>query len=799
MLLGTIAGTVLSLLALSAPVPQDPGALPEVRVGIVADGLWVREGDLVELFKAEILALTHGEYDVVFAAEHTIVGNWEAPGVAAALSKLLANDQVDLVLCIGPISSNEAGRIDPLPKPVLAPFVIDPELQGMPLDRSTGASSRENLSYLRFPGDLVRDVTAFQELAAFERLTFILDARLARAIPALQANTQAVMQSMGLEADLIAAGDDLDEVVAGLHDGVQAVYLAPLLHLTPERFSALVAELNARNVPTFSLWGRPEVELGVLAGINPETTMFRIARRTALNLQRILQGEEPGTLGVELSKGGRLAINMRTARAIGVKPSFVLLTEAELIGETADQETRALSLSAAVFEAIEANLDLRAVQSFVDAGREDVVQATSALYPQLELSAAGVVIDDDRARASLGAQPERSLTASARLSQLLYSEDANARIAAQEHLQWARRYQRATVELDVTLEAGVSYLDVLRAKTLLRVQRNNLDLTRTNLELAQLREKVGTSGPAEVYRWQNQIANARRSVVEAEAGVSLAEVALNRVLSRPQEEEFSTVEADLDDPALFDIERMQPYIDNPWDFRTFRDFSVARGLRIAPELGELASSIAAQKRLLLASERAFWSPLVALQGSVSERLDEAGAGSGGGGPLAGVSPADDNDWTLALQASFPLYTGGAKSSARRQARHELIGLTMEYNAVVERIEQRIRSTMHAASASYAGIRLSREAADAAGKNLDVVQAAYSRGAVSILDLLDAQNASLVADESAASATYDFLIDLMEVSRATGEFSFFKSEQDREQWFTELDEYFDRHANGGNRR
>ena len=47
------------------------------------------------------------------------------------------------------------------------------------------------------------------------------------------------------------------------------------------------------------------------------------------------------------------------------------------------------------------------------------------------------------------------------------------------------------------------------------------------------------------------------------------------------------------------------------------------------------------------------------------------------------------------------------------------------------------------------IRSVHEAADAAAKTLEVVTDAYARGAISILELLDAQNAALVTEEAAA--------------------------------------------------
>ncbi len=95
--------------------------------------------------------------------------------------------------------------------------------------------------------------------------------------------------------------------------------------------------------------------------------------------------------------------------------------------------------------------------------------------------------------------------------------------------------------------------------------------------------------------------------------------------------------------------------------------------------------------------------------------------------------------------------------------------------------------------SFASIRLSREAAEAAANNLELTIDGYSRGVVSILDLIDAQNAALASDLGAANAVYEFLIDLMDVERAVGRYSFFMDDAEIDDLLNRLDAYFVRTA------
>lgn len=117
-------------------------------------------------------------------------------------------------------------------------------------------------------------------------------------------------------------------------------------------------------------------------------------------------------------------------------------------------------------------------------------------------------------------------------------------------------------------------------------------------------------------------------------------------------------------------------------------------------------------------------------------------------------------------------------------------LRLERELLAERTELRIRAGMFAAGSTYPAIDLLGEAADAARKSLALTRDAYSQGLVPIIDLLDAQNATLVAEASAANAVYDFLIDLMEIQRSTNTFDFFRSTAGREAWFQRLKAYFD---------
>ena len=192
----------------------------------------------------------------------------------------------------------------------------------------------------------------------------------------------------------------------------------------------------------------------------------------------------------------------------------------------------------------------------------------------------------------------------------------------------------------------------------------------------------------------------------------------------------------------------------------------------------------------LAARRSFWSPVIGLRGDVDRDLSRGGAGSAAPALPLAFPAADRDDWSIAISATLPLWSGGARAAELRQAREELAGLRLERQALAEAIELRIRAGLFEAGSTYPAIDLAREAARAARNNLELVTDAYSRGAVSIIELLDAQNADVAAGEFAANAVYEFLLDLMEVQRATNTFDFFVSDEGRDAWFERLRAYFE---------
>ena len=795
--LGRLAAVAAFILVLLLPGVAQPQT---VRVGTVLDGDSPADLAYRQAIQDEVGRLFRSTGSVSFPAAKQFVGDWTLEQARQSVDSLLEDSQIHAVLVLGVVGPSYAARQANLPKPLVAAVVIDPETQGIPIEvqerRIPGragvervrVSGVENLSYVAFDQELSREVTAFREITPFSRLA-ILTLDSGESLAAVRDSVQRDLEEIEVEPTFLAVDRSVDQMLSKLPDDAEAVMLGPMPQLSDSEFRRLVGELHQRKLPTYSLEGQRDVRRGVMASLKIERNELFLVRRVALNLFNILRGEDAAALPVDFTVDEQLTINMASARSVGVDPTFALLTEAELIDDVGAPAVRRISLADVVREATNVNLDLISAERRVEAGIQQVKEARSSLLPQANVSSLSTFIDKDRASVVQG---ERQISGSLGVQQIIYSEQARSGYDIERQLQTSREEERFQIRLDIILDASQAYLDVLRTRTIEDIQKRNLGITRSNLALSRARVDVGTAGRDEVLRWRSQIAQNRRNVIDASAQRNQAEIAVNRILNRPLEEAFDTVEAGLAGPELtVNFEALRPFVASPGAFKLFREFMTAEAIEASPELRQLDASVRAQERALVAAKRAFYVPTVAADAEVQTFKN--------GGEPSAVPPVgpDSVNWVVGVQASLPLFQGGALRAQRSRAEIELDQLTVDREATRLIIDQRIRSSLHQAGASFAGIDLAREAADAARENLELVRDAYSEGAVEIVRVLDAQTQSLSAELDAANAVFGHLIDLMAAQRAVGRFDYFRSPEERDELVRRLEDYFQENGYGSN--
>ena len=759
--------------------PARAQARPPVKVAFVHDhgvASWAQA--FRDSLRSEVRRVLNVDYQVQMPPEFDLTADGTQGSVAEALESVLAAD-VDLVIATGPMGTLLARGLPGRTHPVIGTWLLDPGFQQVSV--VDGASGVSNFTFIT-SGDVIgTDLAALQQVVGYSHLAVVGDRAYVEALPD---RDRTPPEYGGHRISAVISDGTVAGTLAKLPVDADAIYLMPMVSLTEEQIEELLEGFTARKLPVVSLRGEPEVNAGALLGVAPVDWSRRVYRRVALIASQILSGVDPAGLPVTMVREDVLHLNARTARRIGVSPPFELIIEAVLVEDLMPSGAERVDLAAVMAEAQAGNRDIAASESAVAAGQEQVGIARSTLLPRIDLGLDGSIIDQDTAE-FFPSTSEREFSGNAGLTQIIWSDRAWAGYSIEKHLQEARVGELNRVRLDVGLEAATAYIDVLRAQTILQIQRQNLAASRANLERAEVRVAVGDANRAELYRWQSKISGEQTRLVDGGVARRQAIFELNRVLNRPLEDPVALVDATIEDQFQIVVdERIDDFVDDPTSLDILRDFLVRQALIGSPELQQFDALILGAERAHTAATRSFWSPEIGITGGVGHVFSRGGAGS----DISSPPEPDDTSWLVGAFLTLPLLEGGARLAESSRTTHEVYRLRRERESTAQSVEQSVRSAVYDVAASRLAITLLRRAAEAARNNLNLVSDTYTLGRVSLVDLIDAQTNALNAELGAADAVNDYLLDLMRVERAMGQFMFFVSAEDREVWIQELEQF-----------
>ena len=177
---------------------------------------------------------------------------------------------------------------------------------------------------------------------------------------------------------------------------------------------------------------------------------------------------------------------MHTAQLVGFSPRWDDLTDAVQLGAEDTEKRRPVSLLQALEASISANPALRAAQLGADVAVHEARIARSALFLSLAAGASHTQIDASHANPLLLAQRTTAAGATGQLP--IYKDRAWAGWSVSRRLAAAANEQARQELLDTIRQTATTYFDVLRAKSVEGVRRQNVENTRQNFETARARE-----------------------------------------------------------------------------------------------------------------------------------------------------------------------------------------------------------------------------------------------------------------------------------------------------------------------
>lgn len=774
--------------------PDSCGAR-DVTIAIVKDGPSPILDQRIEGVTQELKSLAAPDFRIIFKESPDFNAQWRADRIWPALKHALSDPAVDLVYAAGMLVSEAAAEKEfILPKPVVAGVAQDSELVGLEAD-AEGHSPKENLAFISFPKNVRDDIDAFQRLVGFSTLHVLVDRRIGTLSKHVAGYIARIEREAHISVTVVMVDTLAAPVLAALSDA-KAVLLTIFPLLSPEETRALIDGINRLKIPSFSILGRPMVDLGVMAGRLPAVEK-RIQRRTALNMYQILLGEPVGRLNVTIALPLQLLLNIETAQQIGFEADIATLVEqVEWVGERKMVSQASLSLEEAMRMAATENAEI-AISADLVAGADAAHQRVkSGLFPQIHSDVQYRRIDSDRAESAMGNAPEQLTTLGASLRQMIYSDPIITGVAATGLRHEAALREFESVRLDRREAAGKRFLQCLSAMALSRIEMDNLGVTQKNLRLAQVRRQVGSAGPEEIFRWEAEEAQRKGAVISARQNVDIAFEALNQSLGKDPTLRWQPADIQIgEDESYFLDNRFHRMVKNLAGVTQLARFSTRAAIENAPEMARIEKEVLALHRELAQQERRYFVPTVSAVAGYTYNLDASGKGVAFdiGVDIPGLPTKDDHEWSVSVDLRLPLYEGGGRSADIQRARVALNRMEHIKKRTRQLLAQRARTAVFTLSQSWPNIFLNRKAAGRASKNLELVQALYAQGKLTLTDLINAQNHRLLLEQNAALSVYRYLSDLVEYQRAIAWFESEKNEAQKEDMIAKLSDFMARPA------
>lgn len=424
-----------------------------------------------------------------------------------------------------------------------------------------------------------------------------------------------------------------------------------------------------------------------------------------------------------------------------------LLAGAALVGlgllspETSQAET----LEDVLASAYNTNPTLQARRARLRATDEGVPQALANWRPTVRMAGDVGRGKYESNQSSVGREGNRTpFTTSLTVSQPLYRGGRTvAQTQQAEAVVLAERALLQATEQSILLNAATAYLNVVRDEAVLRLNINNEQVLRRQMEAAGERFRVGEITRTDVSQAEARLSRATADRVAAEGTLQNSRANFINVVGRaPESPQAPTVSAAI--PASFDEIKAVTLAKNPnvvaadWTAQAAKE-----GIDLVR--GELL-------------------PTVSLNGEYSRGLDSSSRFSTG----IGVNKAEAEALEATVQVSIPLYEGGGTYSRVRAQKHTYGQRRIE-------ADQARRDSLETATRGWEDVQAARARSRSYESQIRASEMALAGveeeakvGSRTVLDVLDAEQELFDARVNLVRAQHDEMVAAFQVKSAVGQ-------------------------------
>lgn len=766
-----------------------------LNIAIIYDDFVQNKDISYSLMEKEINNLIGDKYNVVFPVEKQItVNSMDKNEISQKMDALLNDSSVDIVIAGGLLSSYVALEKTNLSKPVFAPLIINPSKELITKNKTSG---RKNLNYIVSSLDLKSEILSFEKIVKFEKLNLLIGNEMEKIL-----NQMPNFKVEGIDINFIKMNNDNIYEVLNKIDKSEVIALGPINELSDKNQKILLNRINNNKIPSFSIFSLENENFDTLAQFNFEKEYKKRIRATAVNISQYLDGKALADLPVYIeSTEPELILNVNTIKKIELWPDWNILAEAKLINFIPDYSENSMGLKELISIALNNSPRRSVIKKELELTNLNIEKAKSKYKPRVEASATALIIDEDRAKSIL-TPAEQTLTAGVTLNQVIFSEDLNMSLDILNKQKGIKEEELKKLELDLILEVSEAYISILKVETYAKMQKNNLDLTKMNLEIAKERKNAGISGMTDIYRLESELSQNISSFVETILNIELAKTNLKRIINYDLNVPLEISNIDFNNKDyLTSNKELLDFITNQNNSNILVEFMHDLAIKKSSDLKNIDYGINIQERLIKNTKNKKFMPTVALKadysinniiaegagtsfpdyksiiGSISDTNTKKGLSS----IVGAFGNPDEFNWSVGIGFRLPIYSGGELKLDKKISENEIETLELKRNTVEKLLEQQIRANISKITSEYSKIKNAEVSLNSATKALNIVKDSYSKGITSIFDLISVQNSAFSAEQYKVTSTYNLIIEVMRAERTIGDFYILKDNYEKEKF------------------
>ncbi|MEH6535066.1 MAG: TolC family protein [Psychroserpens sp.] len=727
------------------------------NIGILLDNQTSESKVLLSALQNEIKAVVGEDASISFSEANLLVNDFNLEKAAANYNTLLSSN-ADIILAFGLINNVVISKLKTYQKPTILFGSINEDFNYFEVEKET--SGTPNFTYLIVPQSFKKDLSALKELTSFTKVGIAIEEGLIDVLP-FKAIFDKEAEALGVSYKIIPFTTS-DDITNAISNDIDAFYLASGFFLNENDIAKIAAKLIEEKIPSFTNTTIDDVKNGLMATNNSEDNLQQFFRRIALNVESYVNGENLSNSPVFIQYDDKLTVNYNTAESVGMSIKYSLIANTNFVGDFVNVlSKKKYNLLDVMKTVVGENLSLQSSKKDIALSEQDVKTSKSNYYPSVTASASGTYVDPNLAEVSFGQAPEFSTSGAITLEQTLFSESANANITIQKELLKAQKEVYNTDELDAIFDVSNVYFNALILKANLQIQSQNLNLTKKNLQIAKQNFEAGQSGKSDVLRFTSEAAQNTQALVEAANQLGQTYFVLNQLLNNPINYEIDVNEAELGEGILkkYNYQQLRDLIDDPKLREPFVEYLVKVAKENAPEIKSLDYNLKATKRNIELNGSGRFLPTVVLQAQYNNEFSRSG--NGVDYSMAGYPT---NDYYVGASLSIPIFNRTQTNINKQIATIQQDQLNINKDYVELSIEANVNTAILDLINQIANIEISKVSEAAAKESLELTQVSYSNGAVNIVQLLDAQNNYLSAQQAQITAVYNYLLSSIQLER-----------------------------------